>query len=80
MIAAMLNGKEIDIRILTVGVWVRPEFVAVEAHVLLAVGHAVFGLPSEGYLVVARKQEGLAEVLLEVHPIIDAELRTQPLE
>ena len=47
---------------------------------LFAVRHAVFSLPSKGDLVVAREHEGLTEVLLEVHPIIEAEFRAQPLE
>ena len=47
---------------------------------LFAVRHAVLRLSSEGDLVVAREQEGLTELLLEVHAVKGAELGAQPLE
>ena len=58
---------------LTVGVWVRPVSVPVEAHVLFAVRHAVLPLPSEGDLVVAREQESLTKLLLQEHAVEGAE-------
>ena len=72
--------KTIHACALTIGVWIRPEFVSVEAHVLFAVRHAVLHLTSECNLIVAREQERLAEILLEVHAIKGTEFRAQPLE